>query len=450
MRFVSLFDKMTAFIASPDYQRLFRSLPENLLLMMPDATIVDNTDGHVAASLKPRAEVVGKTLFEAFPSVDQNEGDVIFQSHEHVRQHHTPHTMPLIRYDLALPAEQGGGFEEMYWQATHYPILNEQGELEYILQRTENVTEAHRAALRAAQVQRDLDEAQDRTRFMLENLPVLIWTAAADGHRDYFNSRWLAFTGKPLAEQTGLQWTEAIHDEDRARVLATWQHSVKTGDLYQVEYRLRRHDGQYRWILVRAVPRRDAEGRINLWVGGATDIHEQRQMVQELLTANEQQAALSEQAYQMYQKAENQRETYENLFTQAPAMICILRGPEHRYEFVNPTYQQLFPHRQLVGRTVAEVIPEVKDQGIITILDDVFRTGETFHGNELKMQLERDATSVLKDSYFNFIYQQFRENGEPAGIMVFAFEVTDLVMARKALEQVRNAATDALDNATGG
>ncbi|MBH8556456.1 PAS domain-containing protein [Hymenobacter negativus] len=441
---------MTAFVASPDYQRLFRSLPENLLLMLPDATIVDNTDGHVEASLKPRAEVVGKTLFEAFPSVDQNEGDVIFQSHEHVRQHHAPHTMPLIRYDLALPAEQGGGFEEMYWQATHYPILNEQGELEYILQRTQNVTEAHRAAQRAAQVQRDLDEAQDRTRFILENLPVLIWTADAAGQRDYFNSRWLTFTGKPLAEQTGLQWGESLHPEDRDRVLAAWLTSVKTGDPYQVEYRLRRHDGQYRWILVRAVPRRDAEGRINLWVGGATDIHEQRQMVQELLTANEQQNTLSEQAYQMYQKAENQRETYENLFQQAPSMICILRGPKHRYEFVNPNYQQIFPHRQLVGHTVAEVLPEVKDQGIITILDDVFRTGETFHGNEMKLQLERDTSNVLKDSYFNFIYQQFRENGQPAGIMVFAFEVTDLVKARQALEHVRDAATDALGTATAG
>ena len=433
-----------------EYQRLFRALPENLLLMAPDATIIDNTDSHVAASLKPRDEVVGQTLFEAFPSVDQNEGNVIFQSHEHVRQHRAPHTMPLIRYDLALPAEQGGGFEEMYWQATHYPILDEQGEVQYILQRTQNVTEQHRAALRAAQVQRELDEAQDRTRFILENLPVLIWTATAAGERDYFNSRWLSFTGQPLAEQTGWQWAASLHPEDRDRVVTTWRECVATGGSYQVEYRLRRHDGQYRWILVRAVPRRDAAGVITMWVGGATDIHEQRQMVQELLGANEQQALLSDQAYQMYQRAESQRETYESLFQQAPAMICILRGPEHRYEFVNPAYQLLFPHRQLVGHTVAEVLPEVKEQGIINLLDNVYQTGETFHGNELLMQLERDASKTLKDTYFNFIYQQFRENGEPAGVMVFAFEVTDLVRARQALEKVRDAAADALGNAITG
>ena len=441
---------MTASVVTPDYQRLFRALPENLLLMLPDATIVDNTDGYVEAFLKPRTEVVGKTLFEAFPSVDQNQGNIIFQSHEHVRRHRTPHTMPLIRYDLARPAEQGGGFEEMYWQATHYPILNEQGVLEYILQRTQNVTAAHHAALRAAQVQHALDEAQDRTHFILENLPVLIWTSDTSGHRAYFNSRWLAFTGMSLAEQTGRQWTAGIHDEDRARVLESWQHALDTGDTYQVEYRLRRHDGQYRWMLVRAVPRRAADGRINLWVGGGIDIHEQRQMVQELLAANEQQAALSEQAYQMYKKAENQRETYESLFTQAPAMIAIARGPEHRFEFVNPAYQQLFPHRQLVGLPVLEALPELKDQPIYKVLNSVFRTGETFHGNELSIQLEREPGQSPRDSYFNFIYQQLRENGEPAGIMVFAFEVTELVKARQVLEQVHEASARALGDATAG
>lgn len=438
---------MTAPAAPVDYQRLFHSLPESLLLMAPDATIIDNTDSHVAASLKPRADVLGKTLFEAYPSVDQNEGDVIFQSHEHVRRFREPHTMPLIRYDLALPAEQGGGFEEMYWQATHYPILDEAGNLQFILQRTQNVTEQHRAALRAAQVQRELDEAQDRTRFILENLPVLIWTATPAGDRDYFNSRWLNFTGKPQAEQTGRQWAQNIHDEDRTRVLAAWESSVATGEPYQVEYRLRRHDGQYRWILVRAVPRRDADGTINMWVGAGSDIHEQRQMVQELLSANEQQNTLAEQAYQMYQRAESQRETYQRLFMQAPAMIAVLRGPEHRFEFVNPLYQQVFPHRELVGHTVAEVLPEIKNQGIVELLDKVYTTGETFHGNEMKLQLERDASGTLKDSYFNFIYQLFREDNQPAGIMVFAFEVTELVRARQALEKVRAASAQALDDA---
>ncbi|GAB3326377.1 hypothetical protein GCM10027511_36220 [Hymenobacter humi] len=421
-----------------DYQRLFRSLPNNLLLMEPDGTILDNTDSHVAVSMKTREEAVGRSLFDAYPSVDQNQGDIIAASHEHVRRHLEPHSMPIIRYDLARPAELGGGLEEMYWQATHYPIFDEQGQLQYILQRTQNVTEQYLATLEADKAQQALADAQDRTRFVLENLPVSIWTAQPNGERDYFNTRWLAFTGRTLEEQLGGQWMTSLHPEDRDRVLNTWQESIATGNLYQVEYRLRRHDGQYRWILVRATPRRNAEGEITMWVGGAIEIHEQRQMVQELLEANEQQSALSEQAYDLYHKAENQRETFFNLFMQAPAMICILRGPEHTFEFVNPVYQQIFPHRELVGHPVAEILPEIKDQGIVELLDKVYQTGETFNGNELKLQLERDASKQLRDSYFNFIYQQFREKDQPAGIMVFAFEVTDLVLARQALEQLRD------------
>ncbi|WP_426060218.1 hypothetical protein [Hymenobacter sp. B1770] len=94
---------MSALDSAVDYQHLFRSLPNNLLLMSPDSTILDNTDSHAAATLKPREDIIGRNLFEAYPSVDQNQGNIIAESHEHVRQHLEPHTMPIIRYDLARP-----------------------------------------------------------------------------------------------------------------------------------------------------------------------------------------------------------------------------------------------------------------------------------------------------------------------------------------------------------
>lgn len=419
-----------------DYQEVFRSLPENFLLIAPnpEATILDNTDSHVAVSLKSREEAVGRPFFDAFPASDENGAAQIRESHEHVRRHLEPHTMPLIRYDLARPEEQGGGLEEFYWQATHYPIVNAQGELQYILQRTQNVTEQLRAARAAAEAQQKLADEQERTRFILENLPVLIWTATPDGQRDYFNPRWLAFTGQAMAAQTGEQWLASLHPDDRDRVHTQWRQSVAAGTPYQVEYRLLRHDGQYRWILSRAHPRRNAEGQINLWVGGATDIHDQKMMVQEILESNEQQAILSEQAYQNYQRAESQRATYQGLFMQAPALICILRGPAHRYEFVNAAYQALFQGRPLVGHTVAEALPEVADQGIVTLLDNVYTTGETFIAKEMLVELAAPTGGPAYPGYFNFSYQRFSEQGEAAGIMVFAFDVTELVNARKALE----------------
>jgi PAS domain S-box-containing protein len=415
-----------------DYQHLFRALPENFLLMTPDATILDNTDSHAAVSLKPREEVVGRPLFEAYPSVDKNEGDVIFDSHEYVRRHLQPHTMPLIRYDLRRPEEQGG-FEEFYWQATHFPILDESGQLKYILQRTQNVTEQLRSTRAAAQAQQELADEQARILFILDNLPVLIWTATPDGQRDYFNPRWLAFTGRSINQELGEQWMDGLHPDDRDRVRTYWQQCVKSGQLYQIEYRLRRADGQYRWILARASPRRDAQGQITLWVGGATDIHEQKLMVEELLESNEQQAALSEQAYQNYQLAQQQRQALYGVLMQAPAYVCIMRGPDHRYEFVNEQFMNLAGEAPVVGHTVAEILPEIEEQGLLAVLDHVYQTGETFRAHERLVRLNRGG-SQLRDAYF--IYQRFDEGGKAAGITMYAYEVTELINVRAALAKL--------------
>ncbi|WP_223649135.1 PAS domain-containing protein [Hymenobacter psoromatis] len=419
-----------------DYQQVFRALPENFLLIAPneEATILDNTDSHVAVSLKSREEAVGKPFFEAYPASSESGAAQIRESHAHVRRYLEPHTMPLIRYDLARPAEQGGGLEEFYWQATHYPVLGTDGQLRYILQRTQNVTEQRRTALAAAETQRKLADEQERTQFMLSSLPVFVWTATAAGQRDYFNPRWLEYTGKALADEQGEQWLADLHPDDRERVRTQWAQAVVAGTPYQVEYRLRRHDGQYRWILSRAHPRRDADGQISLWVGGATDIHDQKLLVQEILEANEQQAVLSEQAYQSYQLAESQRITYQGLFMQAPAPICILRGAEHRFEFVNAACQALYFGRQLLGRSLAEALPEIAAQGFGQLLDQVYTSGETYTASEQPVELPAGPDAAARPAYFTFTYQRFSEQGQAAGILVFAFDVTEQVRAHKLLE----------------
>ena len=416
-----------------DFHALFRALPGSYLLLAPDGTIIDNSDQHVAVSLLPRAQAVGRSIFDAYPSAPESQRDLA-ASHEQVRRTLRPDTMPLLRYDLERPAELGGGTEERYWQLTHYPILNADGTLQYILQIPQDVTTARRAGQAATQAQQALDEAQQRTQFIMESLPVLVWTNRPDGTPDYFNNRWLEFTGKTQEEMQAIDWGAITHSDDRPGLLQGWAKALAEGTPFQYEYRLLRHDGQYRWLLIRNSPRRDADGRITMWVGAGSDIHEQRQMVQELLGANEQQNALSEQAYAAYQRAESQRETYHSLFMQAPAAIGILRGPEHRHEFVNLPYQQTLSNRPLLGRTVAEALPEIAEQGFIGLLDHVYQSGETYRGNEVPVQLPGQSAI----SYFNSTYQQFRENGQPAGIMVFSFEVTDLVKARQDLERLRD------------
>ena len=429
--------------ASIDYQALFHALPGAFLLLAPDSTILDNSDQHVAVSMLPRAQAVGRYIFDAFPGDPQSQADLL-ASHEAVRRTLRADMMPLLRYDIARPAALGGGTEERYWQITHHPQLDARGELQYILQTSEDVTESTLAARHAAQVQQDLKEATTRNLFILESLPLMVWTSSYDGLVDSFNARWTDFTGRPLAQTLGWGWVEDLHPDDVERTRIRWQAARDQCSPYQAEYRMRRHDGSYRWHLATGVPRLDSDGRIQMWVGCNTDIHEQKLMVEELLEANEQQARLSDQAYEQYQRAQQQRQILLDLFADAPALISVVRGPTHRYEFTNARFRTLTGQQDVVGKTVAEVFPEIVGQGIVAMLDGVFRTGEPLMGQELLVQLA-GPDGQLHDGYFNFSYQRFEENGQPAGITTYAYDVTELVRTRQALEQLRDHAGSAPD-----
>ncbi|GAA4011100.1 hypothetical protein GCM10022408_24270 [Hymenobacter fastidiosus] len=435
---------MADFPASIDYQALFRALPGAYLLLAPDGTILDNSDQHVAGSLLPREQAVGRYIFDAYPGDPQSQAGLL-ASHDAVRRTLRAHVMPLLRYDIARPAALGGGTEERYWQITHHPQLDARGELQYILQTSEDVTEATLAARHVTDVQRALDEANEHNRFILESLPMLVWTTHPDGAVDFFNTRWTDFTGRPLADTLGGGWVADLHPDDVAPTTARWEAARRQGTSYQAEYRIRRHDGSYRWHLATGVPRLGPDGQIQMWVGCNADIHEQRQMVQELLEASEQQALLSDQAYEQYQRAQQQRQLLLDLFADAPAMITVVRGPEHRYEFANTRFRELVGQQEIVGKTVAEVFPEIVSQGIIAMLDGVFRTGQPVVGQELLVQLAGPDGQGLHDHYFNFHYQRFEENGQPAGITAYAYDVTELVLTRQALEQLRSRTPNAPD-----
>ena len=425
-------------VAPPDYRFLFRHLPGNYLLLAPDGTVLDHSDRHMAASMRTREFTAGRNIFEAFPSTPESQAE-LHSSHEEVRRTLQPHSMHLIRYDLERPAEQGGGVEERYWQLTHYPILADDGTLHYILQIPEDVTEQHLTQQRSRQLQADLNAEQERTRFILESLPVMIATLRPDGSAKFFNQHWLQFTGRSLADSLGWNWLDDLHPDDREATRHGWEQALQGTDEYQVEYRLRQQDGQYRWFLVWAIPRLGDDGRPVMWVGAGIDIQDQKQMVQELLETNEQQAFLAEQSYQSYEQARTQRETLYNLFNQVPAPICILRGPTHLYEFVNKAYQALFPNRPLQGLPVAEALPELLDQGVLELLDNVYKTGTTFNGRAIPLAFDR-GQGQLETRYFDFTYERFQQSQHQAGITVYAVDVTELLEAQQRTQRGPDAA----------
>ena len=118
-----------------------------------------------------------------------------------------------------------------------------------------------------------------RWRTMAETLPNLVWTDLPDGQCDWLSSQWGKYTGIPESELLGLRWLEAvIHPDDRERTLACWNAACADQGDYDLEYRIRRHDGEYRWFKTRGVPIRDDRGRIVYWFGTCTDIEDVKRM----------------------------------------------------------------------------------------------------------------------------------------------------------------------------
>jgi PAS domain S-box-containing protein len=119
-------------------------------------------------------------------------------------------------------------------------------------------------------------ESAEGFRTLVESLPQLVWTCLSDGRCDYLSRQWVQYTGIPEQDQLGYRWAEQLHPDDRLRTRRDWQDAVETGGPFAPEFRIRRADGTYRWFQTRAVPLRNAAGRIEKWFGTNTDIDERK------------------------------------------------------------------------------------------------------------------------------------------------------------------------------
>ena len=168
----------------------------------------------------------------------------------------------------------------------------------------------------------------------------------------------------------------------------------------------------YDYILT---PVLDGAGQVTAVAGSTRDITEQEQAAQRI---------------------EEDRRRWRELLSLSPAGIAVLRGPEHRIEWVNDEYSGHvgWPAEALIGKTVVEALPEVADQVYLELLDNVYRTGKPFVGRESPLRLANSKGEV-RDYYVNFVYSPTRDvGGAIDGIFVHVIDVTDLVRARKSVE----------------
>lgn len=179
---------------------------------------------------------------------------------------------------------------------------------------------------------------------------------------------------------------------------------------------------------------------------------------EELASTNEELHSSQENLYQLNAELEDrvntrtaelrlERDKLQRFFMKAPAGICILSGPRLIFELVNGPYQEFLPERELLGRPIFEALPEIAHQPIGDIIRKVYITGIAYEGNELFVPLTDPTSGELADRYFNFTYQpRIDASGATDGIMVFAYDVTELVSARKRAEKVESDLRDLVMN----
>ena len=155
-----------------------------------------------------------------------------------------------------------------FWnEVTLSPVKNRAGTVVQFIWVMNDVTQLQQA-------EEALRVNERRFADLIESLPQLFWTCRADGPCDYLSRQWVEYTGVPEEQQLGYRWLEQLHPDDKDRTVSEWMEKVKTGESFDVEFRIRRHDDQYRWFKTRAVPMRDAKGNISQWFGCNTDFDE--------------------------------------------------------------------------------------------------------------------------------------------------------------------------------
>ncbi len=125
--------------------------------------------------------------------------------------------------------------------------------------------------------ERSLRESEERFRVMADTAPVMVWRAGPDQRCDFFNRPWLEFRGRRLQDEMGEGWTEGVHPDDLHRCLTVYTAAWPGRESFRMEYRLRRADGEYRWVLDTGVPRLASDGTLLGYIGSCIDITERRQ-----------------------------------------------------------------------------------------------------------------------------------------------------------------------------
>ncbi len=262
--------------------------PENLLaleaiLRRPDYRLVRATSGQEALRALLREEFAVILLDVMMPDMDGYEVASLIKKRESTQ------AIPILFLTaVARDAEHifrgySVGAVDFLLKPLDSAIVRSKVAVFVDLFRKAKEVERQAALLREKEVAQVRQAEARRYQLLAESIPSIVYTADPQGRVTYRNQRWAQYTGMPLAEGVGDPEYKLVHEDDRERVRQAWDGAIRRTEAFDVEFRYRRLDGQYRWFLSRAIPTSDSSGKLVEWFGTMTDIDDQKRAEAELV-----------------------------------------------------------------------------------------------------------------------------------------------------------------------
>jgi two-component system NtrC family sensor kinase len=260
-----------------------------------------------------------------------------------------------------------------------------------------------------------------------ESIPHIVWMAAPDGSTQHLNRRAIEYAGRPAELRDGRSLLDVIHPDDAKRAQREWAYAVATATPYEVDCRLRRHDGVYRWHTLRSMPRRDADGNVVRWIGTATDIDD-RKLFEDQLWRSERAAAET-------------LTLLETLLSSAPVGIGFV-DREYRLVRLNEMLAQVTGSsvEEQLGRTVAEVVPAIWSQ-VEPAFRRVLDTGESVLNIDVSADL---GANPGRAHHALGSYYPVRLDDEIIGVGIVVVDITEHYEAEAARNDLAHAAIGAI------
>ena len=248
------------------FRAIFETTPECVKVVAPDGTLLHmNAAGLVMVGAESPDMVIGKSIYDVIAPEDR-------QKFRDFNQAVCRGEKRTLEFDIV---GLKGNCRHMESHAA--PLHNADGSIVQLAV-TNDITERRLS-------EQALRESEQRFRVITEASPIMVWMSGLDKLCFYFNKGWLEFVGRTLEQEQGNGWAENVHPDDLDRCLQIYVSSFDARHPFEMEYRLRHHSGQYRWILDHGVPRFTPEGKFEGYIGGCLDIHAQKEAAERLNTA---------------------------------------------------------------------------------------------------------------------------------------------------------------------